>query len=158
MTNPRFARDFGFRVTHLGSTTVLLRPQRRSRPIEAAPKPLTGVKALISLCANPACGRPFHYLRGGRLYRFEVRAPSSPCKDVPNAICSTKPSHSTVFFWLCEPCSRKFSLQFKSHEGASLVPLTDPAFKAGSHPGHRNRAEVEMTAYSAFEGGLSERE
>jgi hypothetical protein len=34
---------------------------------------LAGVFTMISHCANPDCGVPFHHLRGGRLFRFEVK-------------------------------------------------------------------------------------
>jgi hypothetical protein len=78
---------------------------------------------MISHCVNPECGRPFHYLRGGRLYRFEVRRPAEPCQDVPNAICSVKPSSKTVFFWLCETCCSKLTLKFAPESGVILVPL-----------------------------------
>ena len=78
---------------------------------------------MISHCSNPDCKVPFHYLRGGRLYRFDIRHLSAPCNDVPNAVCSLKPSHAAVFFWLCEQCSLKFSVKFNSQEGLSLAPL-----------------------------------
>ena len=84
---------------------------------------------MISYCANPDCRLPFHYLRGGRLYRFDIRHPSTPCSDVPNAICSLKPSHGTVFFWLCEKCSSKYSLRFNFRDGISLASLMEPARK-----------------------------
>ncbi len=45
-----------------------------------------------SHCANPRCTLPFHYLRGGRLYRFDITSPSRPCADVPNAVCTLTPS------------------------------------------------------------------
>lgn len=77
---------------------------------------------MISQCANRACARPFHYLRSGRLYRFEITSPSFPCNDVPNSICSVKPSRVAVFFWLCEPCVTKYSLRFNYREGVTLVP------------------------------------
>jgi hypothetical protein len=79
---------------------------------------------MISHCANPDCSMPFHYLRGGRLYRFEVRRPSAPCQDVPNAICDVKPSSATVFFWLCETCCAKLTLKFVPKSGVRLVPLS----------------------------------
>jgi hypothetical protein len=47
---------------------------------------------MISHCANPSCALPFHYLRGGRLYRFDITSPSTPRADVPNAICRLKPA------------------------------------------------------------------
>lgn len=89
---------------------------------------------MISHCANRACAVPFHHLRGGRLYRFDLRAPSARCADVPNAICSSKPSHATVFFWLCEQCSMKYSLRFNSHDGVALVALENPAAKPRNAP------------------------
>jgi len=55
---------------------------------------------MISTCANPACNKPFHYLRGGRLYRFDGRTASANRKTVANAVCSISPSHMSVFFWL----------------------------------------------------------
>jgi hypothetical protein len=89
---------------------------------------------MISHCANRACASPFHYLRGGRLYRFDLRAPSTPCTDVPNAICSSKPAHATVFFWLCEPCSAKYSLHFNFRDGIRLAPLEAHATRLGTAP------------------------
>jgi len=89
---------------------------------------------MISHCANRACALPFHYLRGGRLYRFDLKAPSTPCADVPNAICSQKPSHATVFFWLCEQCSKRYSLHFDVREGTRLVPRTHHTAKPSTGP------------------------
>ncbi len=80
---------------------------------------------MISHCANPACKLSFHYLRGGRLYRFELHSPSPPCVDVPNAICTLKPKHAVVFFWLCEQCCTKFSLRFEQHRGLTLIPASN---------------------------------
>ncbi len=77
---------------------------------------------MISHCANPDCGVPFHYLRGGHLYRFDLKSPSFPCNDVPNTICSLKPTQAVVFFWLCEQCSAIYSLRFDSRHGVALVP------------------------------------
>lgn len=79
---------------------------------------------MISQCANPACGIPFYYLRGGCLYRFDIKSPCLPCKDVPNAVCSLKPSHAAIFFWLCEQCSAQYSLRFEFRDGLTLVPLS----------------------------------
>ena len=77
---------------------------------------------MISNCANPECHAPLHYLRGGRLYRFDVKSPAEPCHDVPNAICTSKPAHAAIFFWLCEECCSRFSLKFDLRTGVRLVP------------------------------------
>jgi len=89
---------------------------------------------MITHCANPNCKVPFYYLRGGRLYRFDIRHPSTPCKDVPNAVCSLKPSHAAVFFWLCEGCSVKHSLKFNVREGLTLAPLSSAVKRPGADP------------------------
>ncbi len=89
---------------------------------------------MISHCANPACALPFHYLRGGRLYRFDIRSPQVPCVDVPNSICTEKAPHATVFFWLCEQCSSQYSLRFDCHEGAKLVGLPSRSPRATRTP------------------------
>jgi len=89
---------------------------------------------MISHCANHACALPFHYLRGGRLYRFELKEPHTPCADVPNAICDSKPSRATVFFWLCERCSVSYALRFNVREGVRLVSLLNHAQKVGTAP------------------------
>lgn len=82
---------------------------------------------MISHCANPDCAVTFHYLRGGRLYRFEVKSPSAPCNDVPNAICSLKPSFATVYFWLCESCCSHLALRFNPSSGVTLQSLPPSA-------------------------------
>ncbi len=84
---------------------------------------------MISKCANPECGTDFHHFRRGRLYRFDLQRPMEPCSDVPNAICASKPSHVSVYFWLCGNCSRKYTVQFSSREGVAIQPL--------GHPPHR---------------------
>ncbi len=77
---------------------------------------------MITQCANPDCSAPLHYLRGGRLFRFDLRPPLHPCRDVPKTICSAKPAQASVFFWLCESCSRRFSLRFSLRQGLELIP------------------------------------
>jgi len=77
---------------------------------------------MISHCANPNCSATFQYFGAGRLFPFEIKGPSEPCKDVPNAVCLRKPHHHTIFFWLCQNCAITFSLQFDPRNGVSVVP------------------------------------
>lgn len=98
---------------------------------------------MVSHCANPDCKVPFHYLKGGRLYRFEINTPQMPCADVPNAICSEKPSRATVYFWMCMDCCRRFALKFTPCAGVELVPLPNRS-QIGSAP-----VVVEQVATSA---------
>ncbi len=89
---------------------------------------------MISHCANPDCAAPFHYLRGGRLYRFEVKSSSPPRNDVPNAICSRKAPLTTVYFWLCESCCSTLSLRFDPGRGIRLQPLPASAKSISKAP------------------------
>ena len=54
-------------------------------------------RPVTAKCANPACSVPFHRLERGKLFRFEGRSPSEPCRDVPDTVCSTKSGGSSVF-------------------------------------------------------------
>jgi len=78
---------------------------------------------MITACANPACNRPFHYLRGGRLYRFDLRAPQFRGKGLSNAISEAAHDRTTLFFWLCKQCSANLSLRFEPNTGITIVPL-----------------------------------
>lgn len=77
---------------------------------------------MISSCANPACNRPFHYLRRGRLYRFDAPCGRELSEDVSNAVSSINSRSCAVFFWLCKDCSSKFSLKFNGRK-VSVTPL-----------------------------------
>jgi len=78
---------------------------------------------MVKTCANPACAAPFHYWRGGKLFRCDLKTPSEPCLDVPDQICQLKPTRSSVFFWLCENCCATMTLSFDPHKGLAVVPL-----------------------------------
>ena len=88
---------------------------------------------MISTCAKPACKNPFHYLRGGRLYRFDVTPPSAPCIDVSNAVSANTPARTSVFSWLCKGCSSKPSLRFDGH-GVVVTPLLRADRELGKAP------------------------
>jgi hypothetical protein len=78
---------------------------------------------MISQCANPACNKPFHYRRGGRLYRFEMIGQGAGAEAVSNAICSLKHGGAAVFFWLCKRCSSMLSLTFDGqHPSVRPIP------------------------------------
>ena len=84
---------------------------------------------MISRCANPVCNKPFHYLRGGRLYRFDSRTTSANRKAIANAVYSISPSHTSVFFWLCKECSSQLSLRF---DGSAVAVVPAQVFGNGS--------------------------
>ena len=61
---------------------------------------VSGRLRLVPISARAA---PFLSWRGGRLFRYNVKAPSEPCLDVPDQICQLKLIRRSVF-WMCENC------------------------------------------------------
>lgn len=107
---------------------------------------------MISHCANPACRAPLHFLRSGRLYRFDVKSPGEP-----NAICTSKPTRAAIFFWLCQECSSRFSLKFDLRLGVRLVPERAPGRRHSNRPvvntgDIRNKVVSNLCIQSAFTG------
>jgi len=92
---------------------------------------LTAGAFMISKCANPKCEVDFHYLRGGKLYRFDIRRPKEPCPDLPNAILAQNPSKTTVYFWLCEKCSQVNTVQFSLTKGMKVQPIARSSVRFG---------------------------
>jgi hypothetical protein len=77
---------------------------------------------MISKCANPACSNRFRHFGAGKLFPFEIKHPSEPCSDVPNAVCLRKPHHHTIFFWLCRNCAAAMTVHFDPQQGARVIP------------------------------------
>jgi hypothetical protein len=66
--------------------------------------------AMIDKCANPQCNERLVYLRSGVLYPVDT-------------ISASHSQQATHFFWLCEPCSIKFKLQFNDQIEPRVVPI-----------------------------------
>ena len=62
-------------------------------------------------CANPACPTAFHWLGGGKFFRFRSDDDSSA---VP---------HGVQHYWLCEHCSHVLTLLYDEERGVVLKPL-----------------------------------
>ncbi len=107
---------------------------------------------MISKCANPKCEIEFHYLRGGRLYRFDLRRPKKSSPNVPNAILAKNPSKTTVYFWLCEQCCQANMVQFSMKEGMRVVPIARSPLRFSTVV--VNAAENEMNCSGGKEGPL----
>ncbi len=87
---------------------------------------------MIAKCANPSCPNQFRYFGQGKLFPFELKNPTPPCKDVPNAVCVRRPHRHTIFFWLCRSCAASLTLCFDPHTGVSVLPVP---VNAGDAPG-----------------------
>jgi len=78
---------------------------------------------MVKTCANPACAAPFLYWRGGKLFRFDVKVPRAPRRDVPEQNSELKPGRNSVFFWLCKKCCSTMTLSFDPHRDLAVVLL-----------------------------------
>jgi hypothetical protein len=72
-------------------------------------------------CANPACPAAFHWLAGGKFFRFRADGKSAseanPSTDTPFG------QHIVLHFWLCEHCSYLFTLVYEEQSGVMLKLL-----------------------------------
>jgi hypothetical protein len=79
-------------------------------------------------CANPACPTGFHWTGGGKFFRFRPDpVPTNginPTADSPGGI------HGVRHYWLCERCSRVFTLVYDEEYGVTLK-LIWPELAAG---------------------------
>jgi hypothetical protein len=69
-------------------------------------------------CANPACPTEFHWLAGGKFFRFRPDAvEEGPGEDAER---KSGNLHGVKHYWLCEACSRVFTLVYDEGFGVSL--------------------------------------
>jgi len=113
----------------LRATIAKLEEDRRNRrrPAEQAAgqpdapqlaEPLFG--KLHPKCANPACAAAFHWLAGGRFFRFRPGdlGPSTKGDTAEGA----EPAGSVKHYWLCESCAQSYSLNFREDRGVLVEP------------------------------------
>jgi hypothetical protein len=72
-------------------------------------------------CANPACPTAFHWLAGGKFFRFRPNQ-AAESSDHPTGHLPTN-VHGVKHFWLCERCSRVFTLVYEEEFGVVLKML-----------------------------------
>jgi len=70
-------------------------------------------------CANPACATAFHWLEGGKFFRF--RPDEATIDSNPSVTESTGNVHGVKHFWLCEHCSHVFALAYDAEHGVVLT-------------------------------------
>ncbi|MGB6429745.1 MAG: hypothetical protein WBF06_04115 [Candidatus Acidiferrales bacterium] len=82
-------------------------------------------------CANPACPTVFHWLAGGRFFRFQ---PASATQD-PMVQGSFAPTgnHAATHYWLCERCSHVLTLVHDENQGV-VVKFLWPEFPGEKSP------------------------
>jgi hypothetical protein len=71
-------------------------------------------------CANPACSAAFHWLGGGKFFRFQ----DSRAQETPIAAAkSANAIHRVKHFWLCERCAHIFTMAYQEESGVVLKLL-----------------------------------
>jgi hypothetical protein len=68
---------------------------------------------MVNNCANPACAKPLHYLREGRVFVFDM-------SDTTSVEHGRRTRH-LEHFWLCGSCSQAFQLE-RGADGVKLLP------------------------------------
>ncbi len=91
-----------------------------SRPVHDSAAAQKGT-ALFELhypkCANPACPAAFHWLAGGKFFRFRM---SGVDEATPEA---NEHSHHVKHYWLCDRCAGIYSLSYEEPQGVVVRPL-----------------------------------
>jgi hypothetical protein len=87
-------------------------------------EPLLGIALHQSLhpkCANPSCASAFHWLAGGKFFRF--RAIDGVAKPENETVEPPAHDHGVKHYWLCEHCARIFTLMYDQDSGVVLKLL-----------------------------------
>ncbi len=82
---------------------------------------------MLSQCANSQCSKPFLRLREGKLFVVEVGRLSKPGDPAEPRHASARKSQKRVeHYWLCDDCSRHWTLACDAEQGIALAPLRRP--------------------------------
>ena len=86
---------------------------------------------MLAKCANPDCPKAFLYLREGKLFHLRIPVPESGQSDQAADIASGSAVRDRMeLFWLCDYCSERMTVVWKSGQGFTAVPLK--RYKAAS--------------------------
>jgi hypothetical protein len=70
---------------------------------------------MLSKCASPDCTSTLHYLREGKVFKIESES------DMRLIAGQKKPARKVEHFWLCGPCSEKFTLINDKEAGVRVI-------------------------------------
>jgi hypothetical protein len=93
--------------------------ERKGAPLFQSPHPK---------CANPDCPTAFHWLGGGKFFRFRPESAAfSSDKGAPLGTSGVK------HYWLCDHCSHLFTLAYDESQGV-VLKLRWPELTAAQSP------------------------
>jgi len=78
-------------------------------------------QSLHPKCANPACPTDFHWLAGGKFFRFQPETAAEQAKQAAEQ--SSTSNLAAKHYWLCERCAHVFSLSYDDEKGVVLKLL-----------------------------------
>jgi len=88
---------------------------------------------VLSKCANPSCSARFHYLHEGRIFKFEISAPSSDKSHSQN--------RRLEYFWLCERCVQTLTVVL---DNGSVTTRPLPLEVAEGAPREKSKKERDI--------------
>jgi hypothetical protein len=68
---------------------------------------------MLSKCANPSCSTTLHYLRSGKVFKFETQGPT--------LVNERKPVRKVEHFWLCGSCSETRTVTYDHALGVRVL-------------------------------------
>lgn len=67
---------------------------------------------MVNNCANPACKKPLHYLREGKVFLFSQKETTSNGGKVPQRL---------EHFWLCGECAKFWTLVMDNDRSVQVI-------------------------------------
>jgi hypothetical protein len=95
---------------------------------------------MLSHCANPQCSTPFLRLRQGKLFLVGTDNSTQSRKLRSQAASRVHLQQRVERYWLCDQCSRVWTLVHDRNQGIALVPLRQPAASAVAGQEYRDSA------------------
>lgn len=77
---------------------------------------------MVNNCANPACKKPLHYLREGKVFLFSQKEITNNGEKIPQRL---------EHFWLCGECAKFWTLVLGNNKSVEVI--------AAAHRGRRTR-------------------
>jgi hypothetical protein len=71
-------------------------------------------------CANPACAAAFHWLAGGRFFRFRPGSLAASTRD--DVAQDSEATAVAKHYWLCERCAQVYTLNYDEIRGVLIEP------------------------------------
>lgn len=70
---------------------------------------------MVNNCANPACKKPLHYLREGKVFLFSQKETTKNGEKIPQRL---------EHFWLCGECAKLWTLVMGNDKSVEVIAAT----------------------------------